>query len=259
LVANEMKTGLEKFADKTTAELTLLENQKTQRLNRPSNPLFEFFRSHNKVQPDSPLQLKPLPAAQAAEYSVAKDILANVINYILEQRNLLMMVNALKNVDRQKNDEAIFTGDPRDIEISLHTTIEDLKKGRFHLPTEEVTDPGKSIKDNAVLKVLRQSAEGLNIYAAMVQHFLEKAINRVDEVMEKHVDATFAKLVVSSQKDEFKGINHESKLNVILTYLPKADFVTMLRDINTSLISYKPSPEPSATPDSTPRHNNWMP
>jgi hypothetical protein len=258
-VATEMKSGLDKFVADTTLELQLLEKQKTQRFNRPSNSLFDFFKTNNKIQPDSTLPLKPLPAVQAAEYTLAKDILANVIDYILEQRNLLMMVNALKNIARYKNDEAIFTGDPRDIEISLYTTIDDLKKGRFHFPTDQPDETGKSIKDGAVLKILRHSAESLETYAAMVEHYLQQAMKRVDNVMDKHVDETFEKLAKSNQTGDISRMSHESKLNVILTSLPKADFVTLLREINTSLISYKPSPEPTATPDSTPRRNNWMP
>jgi hypothetical protein len=253
-VLNALTTGLDSFIADTMQDLNTHENNKIQRYNRPHSSIFDWFKTSNKIHPA--LTMKPLPAEQAEEFALVKEILDSISDYIFSKNNLDLMIKAIKNVTCENDATILDTGDPLDRQMSLWNMIDNLKRGNFHLPTDDEAAPGRKIKDSGILKVLRQAAQRFSYFGLQTEQFLSDTVTRVDGYVHQKLDETYNEFIKTNPKAAVGVITHDEKVHVLLSELSKPEFVTMLRNINTGLISYKSPQEPEEKPSV--RRNNWM-
>ena len=253
-VGADIKTQLESLIASSAADLDDHAFQKKLRFNKPKSSLLDFFKTNNKVHPQQDkAHLKSLPIEQIAEFTAAKEILADILVYIQEQKTLDLIVKAVANVTRGEFKPICYVrGTTMDEEISLYSAIRLLEKGKLYEKyARGETKTLGPIKDKTILSILLETATAL----LNCERLLKKAMDKIG----LQAESVFQTLVTNKYDEINPG--HPSvpiiaKLDYLLANLKLEKYEKLKDDLKADLTKTA-IPAPNTTPTSQPRRNAW--
>jgi hypothetical protein len=254
-----VNTFLESYVSALKEKLNNYEVQKQQ---PQRSSMLRFFStwgfSSRKVHPEQPL--KTLSPDQLAEFTVAKQMLDHIKDYITSQKTLDLVHKAISNVAREPGFEVFYItasdkpgeGEKYDTESSVKMAIKALKKGQ-PLPASwncEVNGNPGIIKDKKILSILSESLGDLQSFESDLSINLPGGKTLAEGMFITTIERAYQQHKSSgANNDENKvayGFDRLARTKGMLASLSKEEYSKFIVDLKKGLVKLDgpTTPEP---------------